>query len=50
METPHAKKIHEDNQGVEPGPPYPIARVPHDVSTGIRRWPMHYPDFILEVW
>jgi hypothetical protein len=24
--------------------PHPNAHLPHDISTGIRGWPMHYPD------
>jgi hypothetical protein len=24
--------------------PHPSARLPHDTVTGIRGWPMHYPD------
>jgi hypothetical protein len=46
-------KSHEDTssghssrrgQGDDPGPPHPTARLPHDTSTGIHRWLMHYPD------
>jgi hypothetical protein len=36
--------VRDDDQGVEPDPPYPSARLPCDVSTGIRGWPIHYPD------
>jgi hypothetical protein len=49
MKTPRVATIHDDYQRVESGPPYPSARLPHDTSTGIHRWPMHYPLYILEV-
>jgi hypothetical protein len=32
------------DQGDDQGPPHPSARLPRDTSTGIRGWPMHYPD------
>jgi hypothetical protein len=32
------------DQGDNQGPPHPSARLPHDTVTGIRGWPMHYPD------
>jgi hypothetical protein len=36
--------VHNDDQRVEPGPPYPSARLPRDTTIGtIRGWPMHYP-------
>jgi hypothetical protein len=45
--------VHEDttsdhsswrDQGDDPGPPHPSARLPRDTVTGIRGWPMYYPD------
>jgi hypothetical protein len=35
--------IHNDNQGNDPGSPHPSARLPCNVSTDIRGWPIHYP-------
>jgi hypothetical protein len=31
------------DQGYDPGPPHPSARLPRDTSIGIRGWGMHYP-------
>jgi hypothetical protein len=36
--------VHDDYQRVEPGPPYPSARLPRDTTLrAIRARPMHYP-------
>jgi hypothetical protein len=32
------------DQGDDQGPPHSSARLPCDTATGIRGWPMHYPD------
>jgi hypothetical protein len=32
------------DQGDDQGPPHPSARLPRDTATGIRGWPMNYPD------
>jgi hypothetical protein len=32
------------DQGDDQGPPHPSAHLPRDTATGIRGWPMHYPD------
>jgi hypothetical protein len=31
------------DQGDDPRPPHPSARILCDTSAGIRGWPMHYP-------
>jgi hypothetical protein len=36
--------VHNDDQRVEPDPPYSSARLPRDVSMGIRGWPIHCPN------
>jgi hypothetical protein len=32
------------DQGDDSGTPHPSARLPRNTVTGIRGWPMHYPD------
>jgi hypothetical protein len=32
------------DQGDDPGPPHPSARLPRTTTMGIHGWPMHYPD------
>jgi hypothetical protein len=43
-ETPCVATVHDDDQGVEPGPPHPSAHLSRDVSTGIHGWPIYYHD------
>jgi hypothetical protein len=44
METLCMATVPDDDQGVKLGPPYPTACLPRDVSTGVRGWPIRYPD------
>jgi hypothetical protein len=42
--APRVAIVHDDYQRVEPGPPYPSARLPRDTTLrAIRARPMHYP-------
>jgi hypothetical protein len=44
LKTSRVATVHDDDQRVEPDPPYPSARLPHDTTLGaICGWPMHYP-------
>jgi hypothetical protein len=44
LKTPRVAMVHDNDQRVKTGPPYPSARLPRDTTLGaIRGWPMHYP-------
>jgi hypothetical protein len=48
MKTPRVATIHNDDQRVKPGPPYPSGRLPCDTTLGaIHGWPMRYPFYHL---